>query len=432
MVRLARALSWLAALLSAALLLRAPGGWRRMLLAVPKSLGGIFAPWLVVLGGVGALVSLRYRNWRAAAAALFGAVAAARHVRLVTAPHDGFGGAFGAGWRNRIHPDLRARLAQPRYSPLPAALPDVPWQRDLVVGIHHQTGEPLLADLWLPPDGVPRTGLAVIYLHGSGWHYLDKDFWTRSFFRRLAAQGHIIVDLAYTMAPKADLLAMVADVKRAIVWAKTRGASHGIRPDRVVLMGGSAGGQLALQAGYTPNHPDWQPADVQGDTTVRGVVSYYGVTDLKASHLFFAGQYGHVLPTSARLPGRLLVAALEWLFHRTRILPPYGRYVGMGEMVPDALGGTPAEKPDLYRDGSPINHVGPHCPPTLVLQGTHDVAGMMPDVRRLHRRLRAAGVPAVLVEFPNTEHGFDLFFPRIAPAAQAAAYDTEHFLALMV
>jgi len=42
------------------------------------------------------------------------------------------------------------------------------------------------------------------------------------------------------------------------------------------------------------------------------------------------------------------------------------------------------------------------------------------------------GTTSVYVEFLNTEHGFDLFFPRWSPAAQAATYDTERFLALMV
>jgi acetyl esterase/lipase len=52
--------------------------------------------------------------------------------------------------------------------------------------------------------------------------------------------------------------------------------------------------------------------------------------------------------------------------------------------------------------------------------------------RALHHKLLASGVPSVYVEFPQTEHGFDLLLPRYAPAAQAALYDVERFLALMV
>ena len=106
--------------------------------------------------------------------------------------------------------------------------------------------------------------------------------------------------------------------------------------------------------------------------------------------------------------------------------------VRLGRKTLRLLGGTPNEVPELYRLGSPINHVGPHCPPTLLLQGAHDMGGMVPDVRHLHWTLRQAGVPSVYVEFPDTEHGFDLIFPKWSPAAQAATYDTERFLALMV
>ena len=41
-------------------------------------------------------------------------------------------------------------------------------------------------------------------------------------------------------------------------------------------------------------------------------------------------------------------------------------------------------------------------------------------------------MPSVYVEFPQTEHAFDLLPPWHAPAAQAALYDVERFLALMV
>jgi acetyl esterase/lipase len=101
-------------------------------------------------------------------------------------------------------------------------------------------------------------------------------------------------------------------------------------------------------------------------------------------------------------------------------------------MLTDLLGGTPEEVPHLYDLGSPIRHAGPDCPPTLLIQGGHDAGGFVPDARRLHQALRDAGVTSVLLEIPNTSHGFDLFFPRLSPAAQAATYDVERFLALMV
>ena len=430
MKKVSRILSYLSGFLSALTLIRPQSGWVALALCIPKLLAGAWAPFLAIAGGLGALIGLARKDRKAVWVGLFGAAVAGRYVVKVTAPHDGFAQAFGPVWRSRIPPELQARMLPGRYTPLPTDPPVVPWQRDAVFGTHLETGDPLLCDLWQPPKGVPRTGLGIIYLHGSAWHYLDKDVGTRPFFRHLAGQGHVIMDVAYTLAPKAQLQAMMADVKRAIAWMKAHAAEYGVNPERIVLMGGSAGAHLALLAAYAPNHPELQPADVEADTSVRAVVSYYGPPDLRALYDYFQTMRGHVLTLKTRLE-RLHIANWEPCF-RAGHLPPDVKFVDLVDLLPNVLGGTPDEVPELYRLGSPINHVGPHCPPTLLLQGAHDMVGMAPDVRRLHRALRQAGATSVYVEFPNTEHGFDLVFPKWSPAAQAATYDTECFLALMV
>jgi acetyl esterase/lipase len=82
--------------------------------------------------------------------------------------------------------------------------------------------------------------------------------------------------------------------------------------------------------------------------------------------------------------------------------------------------------------GLSTTHVESGSPPTLLLQGEHDSLVPAYVSRALHRKLVEAGVQSVYVEFPQTEHGFDLLLPRYAPAAQAALYDVDRFLALMV
>jgi acetyl esterase/lipase len=361
---------------------------------------------------------------------MIGAVVAGTHVKRVIEAHDGFDRAFGPDWRARISRKLQARMQPKRYEPVPPDPPQADRKRDAVVGVHAETGDPLLADLWQPPEGVERTGLAVAYLHGSGWHYADKGFGMRRLFRHLAGQGHVILDVAYTLAPKARLQAMVADVKRAIVWMKEHAADYSVNPERIVLMGGSAGGHLALLAAYTPNHPAFQ-LEVKGDTSVRAVVSYYGFPDLTASQAYFQDAHGDLMPGKTRLERRIQTR-IEALFLRTGFLPPDGKLVPSTGMIFGLIGGGLDEMPEQYELGSPIVYVGPHCPPTLQLQGEHDAGGMMPDVRRLHRALEEAGVPSVHVEFFHTDHAFDIVLPKWSPAAQAATYDTERFLALMM
>jgi len=392
MKKISRSLSLLSTL-SALTLVHSKKGWIPLVLWLPKLLAGSCSPFLGIAGGLAALLGLAAKDWKGAATGLLGAALAARHVARVTAPHDGFRKAFGPDWDADIPSGLP--VCAPRYTLLPPCPRQVPWQRDVIFGTHRETGEPLLCDLWQAPDDVPPTGLGIIYLHGSGWHYLDKDAGTRPFFRRLAEQGHLIMDVAYTLAPKADMRAMLADVQRAIAWLKTEGSEHGVNPERIVLMGGSAGAHLALLAAYArehAEHPELKPADVEMDTGVRAVVSYYGPCDLLAQHCRIEEHMGDLGFARCR----------EFLV-RLGVLAPddAGKPLALTDLVANALGASPEEAPALYRLFSPVSHVGPHCPPT------------------------------VYVEFPETEHAFDLLLP-CSPAAQAATCDTERFLALMV
>jgi acetyl esterase/lipase len=101
------------------------------------------------------------------------------------------------------------------------------------------------------------------------------------------------------------------------------------------------------------------------------------------------------------------------------------------QLVRNLLGVEPDESASATYDlASPIHHVGPACPPTLMFQGTHDAVVPLESARRLHRSLEAARVPVVYLEYPWAEHAFDLMYPPLAnPAAKAALYDLERFLA---
>ncbi|MBK9055834.1 MAG: prolyl oligopeptidase family serine peptidase [Chloroflexi bacterium] len=80
-------------------------------------------------------------------------------------------------------------------------------------------------------------------------------------------------------------------------------------------------------------------------------------------------------------------------------------------MMRALFGGTPTEVPDEYRLGSAITHVSPDCPPTLLLQGADDFIVSATAVRTLAETLSRHGVPVVHVEYPQTDHAFDLILP---------------------
>jgi hypothetical protein len=252
-------------------------------LFVSKVTASAVTPFAALMGAVGAGLGLVLRKPLALLAGLFGAWASKRYITQVTAPHDQFTEAFGPVWQGQVPVNLWQGFLWSRWqwTLLPRREPDL--EQDVTFWVLPETGRQLLCDVWYPPTAVPRSGVGVIYLHGSGWQLLDKDVGTRAFFRHLAAQGHVVVDAAYRLAPETDFYGMVGDVKRAVAWMKVNAERLGIDPQRIVLVGGSAGGHLAMLAAYTPGHAELTPEDVRNvDTTVRGVVSFYGPSDMKA------------------------------------------------------------------------------------------------------------------------------------------------------
>jgi BD-FAE len=252
-------------------------------LIFPKFLGTALAPYVALAGALGAALGIVYGSSLAIGAGAVGAALAADYVRRVTASHDGFKRAFGANWTQRIPSKSGQRMLRRRWTWLAPNVPEPRWTCDVAFWTIPGGDRKLIADIWQPPAGVEPSGTAIVYLHGSAWYLWDKDCGTRPFFRRLAAQGHVVMDVAYRLCPEVDVVGMVGDAKRAVAWMKANAAMFGVNPQRVVLMGASAGGHVALLAAYGCNHPRLTPEELNSvDTSVMAVVSYYGVPDLRA------------------------------------------------------------------------------------------------------------------------------------------------------
>jgi acetyl esterase/lipase len=442
MRKVSRVLSYVSAFTSAWLLVRSPPGIAGGVVWLPKLWAGAWAPLLAILGGLGALAGVAHRDRRAVIAGLFGAAVATRYTARVTRDHSAFDQAFGPGWQERIPPALRSRVLPGRYRLLQPKPSAVPGRRDVVLGTRTSDWQPLLADIWDPPEGVARTRLAVVFLHGGLWNSLDKGFLSQPLVRRLAGQGHVVMDVAYSLAPQANLNHIMLDVKQAISWIQSHAAQYGVDPERIVLVGTSGGGHLALLAAYTPSDSASGAEEANAQPPVRAVVSFFGPTDLVA----FFREYGRANPRQPESHAQIRedlrprvhdATPVDRFLTRTGTFPAYryGNMPGDPLLLFHLLGGTPREAPNSYRQGSPLTLVGSHCPPTLQVFGDDDFAVDASHGRRLHKALQEAGVPSVYVEFPGAVHAFDQYLGvsrRVAPAAQAATQDLERFLALMV
>lgn len=419
-----------------------------------KTIAEGLSPFLAVTGVASALGALWIGAPFTSLVAVVGALLHASYIRKVTRPHTAFEDPFGKNWDREINTHItqphKEALLQRRWTwRMPTPRGTALWERDMIYhtvpAVNDLPEIPLHCDLWLPPENILPSGMAILYVHGGGYFTTAKDFGTRTFFRHLAAQGHMAMDINYRLAPQATLLDMVSDVLHAVAWLKENAEVFCARPDRVVLAGGSAGAQLALLAAYAHDSPAIKPPDLLGqDLSVRAVVSYYGVIDLAAAyrrlntlfksivrrqisdHWLDRPMVRRALSAAAWVRGVEPQALRQYVLQNQAVLS-----AGLDTALSHLVGGTPGQAPEIYHLVSPLTYVSPACPPTLLIQGAHDYLLPASITHQLHSRLRAAGVPSVYIELPQTEHTFDQFLPAFSPPAQAALYDLERFLALV-
>ena len=171
-------------------------------------------------------------------------------------------------------------------------VPEPAWTREAPFWtIPGRSDRRLLADVWEPPAGVERSGTGIVYLYGGSWHFFDKGVLTRPLFRQLAARGHVVMDAAHRSCPETDVAGMVGDVHRAVAWMKANAGRYGVDPGQVVVMGASSGAHVALLAAYAPHQPRLRPEELRGvDTSVKAVVSWYGIPELASAVERWLGQ----------------------------------------------------------------------------------------------------------------------------------------------
>lgn len=240
-------------------------------------------------------------------------------------------------------------------------------------------GVPLTADIYRPQGAGPHP--ILLQLYGGAWQRGAPDD-NASFASWFAARGYVVVAIDYRHAPGATWPAQIQDVRTALGWVLAHSGEYEADPSRIALIGRSAGAQLALVAAYESGMP-----------LVRGVVSYYGPTDL--------------------IEG--------WR------QPPRPDPLDIRSILETYLRGTPDEAGDRYRAASPVAHVTSRVPPSLLVYGARDHIVSPRFGRELDERLREAGARSVLLEIPWAEHAFDVVPNGVS--GQIALYYTERFLA---
>lgn len=225
------------------------------------------------------------------------------------------------------------------------------------------------------PDGKGPFPVAIL-VHGGGWSGGTKSGAEKPgsgaditpWFSTFTDAGFVWFSIDYRLAPTHRWPAQLEDVQTALRWVKSHASDYGGDPARVVLVGHSAGGHLALHA-----------AVVADDATrVQAVVGYAPVSDLEFDSEVRGG------PS----------VSLQNLFNLTRELTPETRA--------------------RLRTVSPIGHVKPGLPPMLILHGDADRTVPIAMTRRFEERMLTAGNVCDVVVLPRAPHGL-LAWDRIVP-----------------
>lgn len=217
-------------------------------------------------------------------------------------------------------------------------------------------GEKLLLDAHVPA-GNGRFPVVLI-IHGGGWMTGDRETDIVPVFAPVAT-NFTWFTIYYRLAPTNRWPACFDDVQTAIRWVKLHAAEYKGDPDRIALLGYSAGGHLATLAG----------AHADADTRVQAVVAFAPPTDLVADNERRGG----------------LSISMRNLFG-----------FGATNITDDVRA--------VLKQNSPVTYAGPGLPPFLIVQGSADKTVPANQSAAFQEKLKAAGGICDMIMIPDGQH----------------------------
>ena len=255
---------------------------------------------------------------------------------------------------------------------------------DVVYG--HKDGLALTFDV-LKPKTKPN-GAAVIFMVSGGWvstYNPPQQMATR--FNDLLDKGFTVIPVRHGSSPKYFIPEIVSDVRRAVRFIRYNAKQWGIDPDRLGVFGGSAGGHLSLVLGTASDNGDPNAKEdfLKESDRVASVVAYFPPVDLR--------------PIARG------------------VNPPLGKD-GKPERFP-ALNFEKEKAPDY----SPIVHVSPDDPPTLLIHGDKDDLVPISNSKIIHEAFQKNNVKTQFITIEGAGHGFRGEDAKRASAAMVAWFE---------
>lgn len=224
----------------------------------------------------------------------------------------------------------------------------------------------LQLDLARPQEG-PGPFPVIVCIHGGGWKAGTRQSLDAT-IRTFAARGYVAATVSYRFAPKDPFPAQIEDCKAAIRWLRANAKMYRIDPERIGVVGFSAGAHLAALLGVTDKKDGLEGSGGSPDQSsrVQAVVSFFGPMDL----------------TRNRTPETDSIFLIPFLNAKFE------------------------ENPEPYRKASPIQYVTSDDPPFLFLHGTEDKLVSVEQSKIMDEKLRQAGVGSKVIIYDGEGHGW--------------------------
>lgn len=182
----------------------------------------------------------------------------------------------------------------------------------------------LRLDIYIPKEIHKKMHPGVFLIHGGGWLTGQKEN-QRVMAQHLALNGFIGITVSYRLGLEAPYPAAVIDIKDAIKFVKKHAKKYHVDPDKLAVLGTSAGAQLATLVGVTPNAEIYE-TDASITDNIQAIINVDGIVSF-------------IHPEAA----------------------------AEGKMSSIWLGGTREENWANWKEASPLEYVDGNTPPTLFI-----------------------------------------------------------------